>query len=222
MVTLLSLLLLAQFFTPAQEQTISAGAPPLEVLEVEVLAYEFKPRRVRDPRNPPPPGPVDARDIRGVRGDTATREQPTIGDRSRELREIGRRTDRQPVMTRSSGGYSYEYRIRVKNTSPKKIKSILWEYQLPEGSDSTIVGQRLFFCPVTVKPGSIKLLAPRTPSPPSRVVSAETSDDKSQTHKAIINRVEYSDGSTWIREGWKQEDATMKARDLRDGHCILL
>ena len=55
---LLSLVLLAQFFMPAQEQVTSVSGSPIEVLEVEVLMREVKANRIRDPRATPPPGPA--------------------------------------------------------------------------------------------------------------------------------------------------------------------
>ncbi|HKY42495.1 MAG TPA: hypothetical protein VJM50_05340 [Pyrinomonadaceae bacterium] len=225
---LLTLILLAQFFITAQEQNSSAGVAPVEVLEVEVLMREVKATRVRDPRNPPPPGPVDATDIPGVRPKPDSRQQPTISDRSRELREAGRRTVEQPVPARSSEDrYIYYYRVRLKNTSPKKIKSILWEYQLLDGSDSTILAQRFFFCAVTIKAHSEKVLQPGTVSPPSRVINADNPDDSAQKQRVVVNQIEYSDGSIWMRDGWTQDDltridTTRKVRDIRDNQCALL
>ena len=224
---LLSFILLAQFFMTAQEQVSSAGVAPVEVLEVEVLMREVKARRVRDPLNPPPPGPVNATDIPGVRSKPDNRQQPTISDRSRDLRDVGRRTVQQPVPARSKDRYVYEYRVRLKNTSPKKIKSILWEYQLLDGSGSTILSQRVFFCNVTIKAHSEKVLQPGTLSPPNRVVSADNPDDPAQKQKVVVNQIEYSDGSIWMRDGWTKDDltridTTRKVRDLRDNQCALL
>lgn len=222
MVTLLSLLMLTLFLTPAQEPVTSTNATPLEVLEVEVLAYEFKGRSARGPQVTTPPGPVDARDITGVRGSTANREPPTIEDRSRELRDIGKGSTPQGGPTRATPArYSYVYRAKVKNISPKKIKSILWEYQLLDSSGAAIISQRLFVCAMTVKAGDVKLLAAGGP-PPSRVV--DISDDKPQKQKVVINRVEYADRTTWTRPGWKPDDLTRPdaGKDLRDGQCTVL
>lgn len=226
-VALLSLLLLVPSFAPSQEQVTSASTPPLEVLEVEVLLHEVKVRGVRAPRETSPPsGPLSSQDVIGVRGSTANRDQPTIESRSRDLAKVGRGTGlgtgAQPVFIRSSGGYRYEYRVRVKNTSPKKIKSILWEYQLTDSSGNTIISQRPFLCVMTVKSGREKLLRAGTPAPPNRVVSADTAEEQSQKQRVVINRVEYSDRSTWMREGWKFDPATKKGRDLSNGQCTPL
>jgi hypothetical protein len=232
MITLLSLLVL---FTPVQDQVTSVpsvSTPPVEVLGVEVRLYELTVRNVRAPRETSPPsGPLSNTDVIGVReASPARRDQPSIESRSRELARVGNGTGTgtgsQPVFIRSSGGYRYEYRVQVKNVSPKKIKSILWEYQLTDSSGTTIISQRLFLCRKTVKPAKVELLRAGTPAPPNRVVNADTSDEQSQKQRAVINRVEYSDGSTWIRDGWKPEkltdDAAARAKDLRDGLCTPL
>lgn len=222
MITLLSLLLLAQLFAPAQEQVASAAIPPVEVLDVEVRTYEVKPRMIRETRETAPIGPTINTDVNKGRAATISGQR----NRSRELTRIGTGTSPQPVPGRSPGGYSYEYRARIKNVSPKKIKSILWEYQLTDSSGATIVSQRLFLCAMTVKSGSDKLLRVVTPSPPNRVVSADTSEEQSQKQRAVINGIKYSDGSTWFREEWKPDDLTRdaitKQRDLRDGQCTPL
>jgi hypothetical protein len=232
MATLLSLLLLAQFFMPAQEQTTSTSTPPLEVLEVEVLLHEVTVRGIRAPRESSPPyGRLSDQDVIGVRGSSsARRDQPTIEKRSSDLAKVGNGTGTgtgaQPVFIRSSGGYRYEYRVQVKNVSPKKIKSILWEYQLIDSSGTTIISQRSFLCRMTVKAGSVELLRAGTPAPPNRVVNADASQEQSQKQRVVINRIEYSDKSTWIRDGWKPQnltgDAATRAKDLRDGQCTPL
>ena len=233
MVMLLSLVLL---FTPVQDQVTSATSvtttPPVEVLGVEVLLHDLTTRKVRAPRQSSPSyGPLSSQDVIGVRGSsTARRDQPTIESRSRDLAQVGNGTGTgtgaQPVFIRSSGGYHYEYQVQVKNVSPKKIKSILWEYQLTDSSGTTIIAQRSFLCAMTVKAGDIKLLRAGTPAPPNRVVSADASQEQSQKQRVVINRVVYSDKSTWSRDGWKPEkltgNAATRVKDLRDGQCTPL
>ncbi len=210
---LLSFLLLAQFFMPVQEQVSS---PPVEVLDIEVLVCEFKPHQVIDRNNPMPPGVVSEDEVRGrPKGWEVKDEQPTIETRSRELREVGRRTAREPSFRQTTPLYIYEYRVRVKNTSPKKIKSIVWEYQPSDAADTTDASQRIFLCAVSVKSGEIKVLKASTSLAASRVVSADASDEKP---KAVVNRVEYTDGSAWTRDGWKQDDTDATTK-IRDGQC---
>lgn len=228
MITLLSFILLTHFFIPTQQQVTSAGAPPVEVLEVEVLAREFKPIMGRDPRMNqwPPPGPVTAQSIPGVRPSEKSLEKPKIEDRSSELRRVGSKAPSESGALRYPGGFTYEYRAKFKNTSPKKIKAILWEYQLLDSSATEIVSRRVFLCGASMKPTSDQVLQPVVFSPPTRVVSAD-SEESSQKHRVLVNRIDYSDGSTWVRDGWKQEGVTRPdiiphGRKLNDGACLML
>ena len=220
---LLSLLMAVQLLTTAQDQVTLAGAPPVEVLQIELQKRELKgePFRV-ERRDTPPRPPFSTADIPGTRGSTTTKEKLTIEERSRELRELSRKTSGKPVPRVVVDQYSYHYRLKLKNASQKKIKSILWEYQLTDGSDSTILGQRFFLCGLTLKPGNTKDLKATTFSRPDRVVSAESVEDTSQKAKAVIHRVEFVDGSVWTREGWKPEDLPRPdaiTKDVRDGRC---
>lgn len=222
---LLSLILLAQFFMPVQTQVTSASVPPVEVLEVEVLMRELKANRARYPSSPPP-GPVNATDIPGVRSKPDNQSQPTISDRSRDLRNVGSRPVRESVPIRTEDKYIYYYRVRLKNTTPKKIKSIIWEYQLLDSTGS-ILSQRIFFCVVKIKAQSVKELQPGSYSPPNRTVNADNPDDPTQKQRVVVNQIEYSDGSIWMRDGWTQDDLkridpTGKIRDLQDNQCRLL
>ena len=88
---LLSLLLAVQLFTMAQDQVTPAGAPPVEVLQIELQKRElkgepFRVERDRDRHTRQPP-PFNTSNIPGTRGSTTTKEKLTIEDRSRELRE---------------------------------------------------------------------------------------------------------------------------------------
>ena len=223
---LLSLLLAVQLFTTAQEQVRPAGAQPVEVLQIELQKRElkgepFRVERDRD-RDTRPPGPFNTANIPGTRGSTTTKEKLTIEERSRELRELSRKTSGQPVPRVVVDQYSYHYRLKLKNASAKKIKSILWEYQLTDGSDSTILGERLFLCGLSLKPGDTKGLQAKTFSRPDRVVSADTIEDTTQKAKVVIYRVEFVDGSTWTRNGWKPEDLPRPdaiTKGVRDGRC---
>jgi len=225
MVTLLSFILLTQFFTLTQEQV----TPPVEVLEVEVFAREYKGTNPRDPRlnQSPPPGPVTPQSIPGVRPSKESLEKPKIDDRSRELRRVGSQARPQSAPLRFPGGFTFEYRVKVKNTSPKKVKAILWEYQLLDSSATEIVARRIFLCGASVKSSSEKVLQAVLFSPPTRVVSADPSEESSQKHRVLVHRIEYSDGSMWVRDGWKQEGVTRPnaipdGRKFNDGACVML
>ena len=220
---LLSLLLAVHLFTTAQDQVTPTGAQPVEVLQIELLKRELKGQPpARAERNPDAARPpFNTADIPGTRGSTTAKDKLTIEERSVELRKLDRQIGK-PLPRVVVDQYSYHYRLKLKNASPKKIKSILWEYQLTDGAETTILGQRLFLCGLSLKPGDTKDLHATTFSRPDRVVSAEGVEDTSQKAKAIIHRIEFVDGSTWTRVGWKPEDLPRPdaiTKGVRDGRC---
>jgi hypothetical protein len=105
--------------------------------------------------------------------------------------------------TRTVDGF--DYRVRVRNAAAKAVEVLFWEYQFVETSNPSNVARRQFLCGVQIKPGKEKELQAFSPSGPSGAVSAESLADKSGNafqEKAVINRVEYADGSIWQRKGW--------------------
>ena len=99
----------------------------------------------------------------------------------------------------------FDYRVKVRNAAAKAVEVLFWEYQFVETSNPSNVARRQFLCGVQIKPGKEKELQAFSPSGPSGAVSAESLADKSGNAfqgKAVINRVEYADGSIWQRKGW--------------------
>jgi hypothetical protein len=99
----------------------------------------------------------------------------------------------------------FAYRAKVRNASPKLIEVIFWEYQFKESQTSTDMSRRQFLCGVSIKPEKDKELQAFSLSGPRDVVSVEALANKSGEggeEKAVINRVEYADGSIWQRPSW--------------------
>jgi hypothetical protein len=121
--------------------------------------------------------------------------------KSAELRKIERdaaNKDVRPVEL-------YNYKIKVQNAGTKAIKILYWEYQVREKADPENVTQRQFVCLANVKANERKGLVGISASPPVSVISAKTlSSDapKPFEEKAVINRIEYTDGSSWQRADW--------------------
>lgn len=99
----------------------------------------------------------------------------------------------------------FAYRAKVHNASTKLIDVIFWEYQFKELATSTTVSRRQFLCGVAIKPEKDKELQAFSLSGPHDVVSVDALSKKSGEageEKAVINRVEYADGSIWQRKDW--------------------
>ena len=97
----------------------------------------------------------------------------------------------------------YAYRAKIKNTSSKAIEIVFWEYQFIDGSNPDVMTRRQFLCGVNISPDKEKELMAFIRSGPSDVVDANSAANPVVQEKAVINRVEYADGSIWQRKDWK-------------------
>jgi hypothetical protein len=94
------------------------------------------------------------------------------------------------------------------------IEIVFWEYQFNDPADPSLVARRQFLCGVNIAAEKIKELEGFSLSGPG-VVNAQT--DSPIKEKAVINRVEYADGSVWQRKDWSlAEVKTSYDRVLRE------
>ena len=96
----------------------------------------------------------------------------------------------------------YLYRIKVQNTSPKAAEIVFWEYRFVDPANPELIARRQFLCGVNIAASKSKDLEGFSLSGPSDVVSVKTLADNAFKEDVLINRVEYSDGSIWQRNGW--------------------
>jgi len=135
------------------------------------------------------------------------RERQTVdrgyGDliRSRELRRIETKAKRDSAKETEL----YTYRIKVKNMNTKTIKNVFWEYQIFESQNPENMSRRQFFCWAKMKTNDVALFqAISSALPATKAISAKALEDPKNafTQRAVINRIEYSDNTTWQRDGW--------------------
>ena len=97
----------------------------------------------------------------------------------------------------------YAYRIKVQNTIKKVVEIVFWEYQFRDPANPDEVARRQFLCGVNIPEGKSKELEGFSLSGPSDVVDVKTLDSGAAfKESAVINRVEYSDGTIWQRKAW--------------------
>jgi hypothetical protein len=97
----------------------------------------------------------------------------------------------------------YIYNLKIKNGGDKTIKSVQWTYLFLDKVTNEEVGRHEFHSVTKLGPKSSKTISEAVLSPPTRVVSAGkpgTDYHNAYTEKAVISRVEFSDGSSWQRE----------------------
>ncbi|HMH45726.1 MAG TPA: hypothetical protein VK557_19720 [Pyrinomonadaceae bacterium] len=203
----LLLLLFLLFCTPAYAQT---NAPDDEKIPVVIVSASWgRERQSSDKAVQSAVGPAPAmtknnrnferqkrvNDPAGMRDPNAD----TVDARASELERIVQQSrEAEPV-----DGYLYQ--VRIHNVSPKLIQNIFWEYRFIEVGNAANVTQRPFLCGGEIKPERQKDLQIFSLVGPSEVVNVKSSGkDAGKTFRAavIINRVEYSDGTYWERNGW--------------------
>ncbi|MBA2526040.1 MAG: hypothetical protein H0V18_09695 [Pyrinomonadaceae bacterium] len=139
-------------------------------------------------------------------------ERPPNADSTDERAAQLERIVQESRTPKSKGVDGYAYRIKLKNTGTKVIEILFWEYQFLKVSDSSTMVRRQFLCGVNIKPGKEKEVLSFSLSGPSDVISVGTLADKSSPFQesAVINRVEYADGSIWRRQDWNFAEVKLR------------
>ncbi|HYP25878.1 MAG TPA: hypothetical protein VE262_04090 [Blastocatellia bacterium] len=89
----------------------------------------------------------------------------------------------------------YQYHATFKNTGTKTVKSITWNYIFTDPNTGKEAGRHTFISEKKIRPGKEVDLAEVSRRAPTLVVSA----DKDFTQRAVIDRIEFTDGSVWNR-----------------------
>ena len=178
----------ASFKWSRARQTVETNQTQVSVPERAVIAQNktfARNARINEPRG--------ARDP----------NQDTLDGRSAAM-EKSVQESRAPKSEHRDG---FAYRIKVKNSTQKVAEIVFWEYQFYDTSQPELVARRQFLCGVSIRPDKEKELEGFSLSGPSDVVSVAALADKSRFKEAVlINRVEYTDGSMWQRNGWSLKD----------------
>jgi hypothetical protein len=215
---LLLLFVLAMLALVPQAQTGAQNVADLVVLKFSCGIYETRSSMIRSVQDPDPAMNEP------IRINQTTRNEPQEIINRRDIQE--RRAELKTAEANAAHSNQpdvriYFYRLEVKNTSTKVVKNFAWEYQ---PADTPELSSRQFFCVMKAKPKESKELELFSPLPPSRVINASNPHDKSEKNdkgKAVINKIEYMDGSMWQRPGWNAATFAADAMDkVPSGKCI--
>jgi hypothetical protein len=212
MLSSLSLLLIA-----TQTQTGGPQSSDLAVLKFSCGEYQTSSSMIRSVHHP------DDSSNQPVRINQTARNEPQEVINRREMAQ--RRAEMKAAETNAAlstrkAAKLYFYHLEVKNNGSRPIKSFAWEFEssgVPDPSD------RQFFCVVNAKPNQKRQFDLFTPLAPSRVVNVTTASEKPGDSKGVvvINKIEYADGTTWVRPGWNAKtfsaEATLK---VEAGKCV--
>ena len=207
MKTLCLLPLLAMLVLPVQNPPT---APP-DGSQVAVLTFKWSKSRktiaASASDNPLPARAVTQADKNLERNarvnDPAGRRDPnadTLDARGQALEAITQSANKKD---KTVDGFAYQ--VRLHNTSKQTVEVVFWEYQFIDAANPGNVTRRQFLCGVKIKPDKDKELLAFEMSGPGETVSASSPATTLQ-EKAVINRVEFADGKSWMRKDWNANE----------------
>ena len=211
-------LIIVALVIATQAQTETEKTASLVVVKFNCGIYREPSNVVRSSQEPDQPmEPIRAMPV-------PPRNETAVEKSRREMNEQRvalRGVELNAARSANKGAKLYFYHLEVKNLGSRKIKSFAWEYQSSGVSDPS---DRQFYCAVNAKPNDKKEFKLLAPFAPSRVVYAASAGQKTDKKGlVVINKVEYADGSLWVRPGWKQSTFTAEFTDkVEIGQCLRL
>lgn len=106
----------------------------------------------------------------------------------------------QPPRRNNRPVKGYQYRVTVKNTGPKTIKSMSWDYIFIEPGNEGRFAHHQFRTAKKIRPGKKQQITELSVAPPSRVINVgvvNKTKGEPLVGRVIITRIEYVDGSVW-------------------------
>lgn len=209
-------LIIAALVVGIQAQTETEKTASLVVVKFSAGIYREPNNVVRSVQEPDQPmEPIRATPVIPRNETAVERSRREMNDQRVALRSV----ELNAALSAKKGVKLYLYHLEVKNIGTRKIKSFAWEYQSSGVSDPS---DRQFYCAVNAKPNDKKQFDLLAPFAPSRVVDAGSAGQKTNKKGVVvINKVEYADGPTWVRPGWRQatfSDEVTKTVEI--GQCV--
>ena len=100
----------------------------------------------------------------------------------------------------------FAYQVKLRNVAEKQTELIYWEYQFKETANPTNIARRKFVCKTRIKPEKDKEISVFSLLGPSDVISVKSlakGSGQQFEETVVVNRVEYSDGTSWQRKDWE-------------------
>jgi hypothetical protein len=181
-----------------QTQTSMQTSSDLVVLKSSWSKYVTASGLIRPVEADPAPGHIVIR-APNTRDPNEQRPAASPSQRHAEMAAL----ERNAAISTNRSSNLYLIRIQVKNAGTRPIKSFVWGSEDAAGVPD--LAARQFLCTVKTKPNETKaleILSPLSPSPVVDASKAGDNADKGAVLSAVINRIEYGDGSIWQRPGW--------------------
>ena len=202
------LFLVPMLFVPSalgQNPAPSQNDTPLVVVNQKWARSRLSVEQANSAMMPPAPAMIAANKNfeRQRRGNAQAGERDpnadTLDGRSAELEKMVQQSRTPPDIE------GFVYKVKVQNPGAKTIDVLFWEYEFIDPIDPQTKARRQFLCGVKIKGGKEREIHAFSASGPTDVIKVETLARKSSNpfvEKAVINRIEYADGSIWQRKDW--------------------
>jgi hypothetical protein len=202
------LLLITAAHAGALAQRTATPPSPENPPGLEVVKFSWSKERIgweRDPFS----GPVENFDQMRVR----TRNEKRINDAKRDGSTIDvdrvtreAKADAANVEQLRRGQppprYGFMYKVSVRNTGAKAIKSLDWDHVFFDTETKAETGRHQFTGDEKIAPGKQKEFVVFVSSPPSSTISVHKLQKREREtigESIVVVRVEYADGSVWQR-----------------------
>lgn len=209
MKTLAFLILLSMPVMPQAQAPADPSQPPdLIVVQLNWTKYFHRPGWDEDVFRP---NDERAQEVRAQ----STANQTSTHSRARGSQPTNKETaDRQVQVPPTSAKVGrpgkekgileqYIYSITVKNTGTKQITRIIWDYILTDPNNPEDATHHEFETAVRIKSGKQKKISEISPARPTHVVNTREMNKSAKgtfIERAVINSIEYSDGTSWTRQ----------------------
>jgi hypothetical protein len=203
---------------------------------LEVVQFDYKVKNVevdrlstrlvseRPPTIKPDPSANRGRDVNEKEFVTIRNETTQHMNDLRSLSDMRSETPYAPVKRPA-----WDAKAEIRNNYSKSVTRFVWTYHRPQPSpDLQDALDQEYLCRVSIEPGETKRARVLARIPHSLVVSASSSGVppaqlKPSLKDMVINRVEFSDGTTWQRANWNPIVLSRQgAQKLGKGKCIAL
>ena len=185
---------------------LCAGVVCAQQPTAEVVKFSWSKERIgweRDPFS----GPIENFDEVRARTRNEKRIEDAKRGNSAEIDKIKReaKADAANIAvkhTNTRSRYVFVYKVTVKNSSDKAIKSVDWDYVFLNRGTQTEIGRQQFTSEEKISPGKTKDLIVTISKPPTKTISL-TALNKNETEsvdgQVILVRIDYADGTSWQR-----------------------
>ena len=203
MKTLLLCLLFLCTGASARAQSPAAAEPPQGMPGVEVVKFNWSKERLNWEGDPFGGTIENFDDVRRRMADQRRMERARGTGNLGEALKVEREQRAEQIIKHRPPPpprYAFLYKLSIKNSGPKTIKEIDWDYIFSDAATGQELDRRQFTGVEKISPGKSKELSFLVTTPPTRTISVQSLNKKEReglNERVVIVRVLYDDGTVW-------------------------